>query len=94
MFVGKVCMEMVKDYSLWLVLSCSYCSSAKSVCCYLTVFKLNVNFSLTLLCAAGENNISVTQSLQFDFKTIETATGKFSGSNMLGQGGFGEVYKV
>lgn len=32
-------------------------------------------------------------SLQFDFKTVETATNKFSDSNMLGQGGFGEVYE-
>ncbi|XP_023635855.1 putative cysteine-rich receptor-like protein kinase 31 isoform X2 [Capsella rubella] len=33
------------------------------------------------------------QSLQFDFATIESATDKFSMSNKLGQGGFGEVYK-
>ncbi|EOA16238.1 hypothetical protein CARUB_v10004380mg [Capsella rubella] len=41
---------------------------------------------------AGDD-ISVTHSLQFDFKTIEAATDKFSRSNRLGQGGFGEVYK-
>ncbi|XP_019057215.1 PREDICTED: putative cysteine-rich receptor-like protein kinase 35 isoform X2 [Tarenaya hassleriana] len=34
-----------------------------------------------------------TQSLQFDFKTVEAATSKFSKNNMLGRGGFGEVYK-
>ncbi|XP_010427120.1 PREDICTED: cysteine-rich receptor-like protein kinase 10 [Camelina sativa] len=32
-------------------------------------------------------------SLQFDFKTIEAATNKFSDSNRLGQGGFGDVYE-
>ncbi|XP_010529573.1 PREDICTED: putative cysteine-rich receptor-like protein kinase 35 isoform X2 [Tarenaya hassleriana] len=32
-------------------------------------------------------------SLQFDFKTIEAATDNFSGRNMIGRGGFGEVYK-
>ncbi|XP_024029902.1 cysteine-rich receptor-like protein kinase 10 [Morus notabilis] len=32
-------------------------------------------------------------SLQFDFKTIETATSKFSDDNVLGEGGFGKVYK-
>jgi len=34
------------------------------------------------------------QSLQFDFTTIEVATDNFSRNNKLGQGGFGEVYKV
>ncbi|KAL0763034.1 hypothetical protein Bca101_079185 [Brassica carinata] len=38
-------------------------------------------------------DISNTDSLQFDFKTIEAATDKFLRSNMLGQGGFGEVFK-
>ncbi|KAF3451654.1 hypothetical protein FNV43_RR07750 [Rhamnella rubrinervis] len=39
------------------------------------------------------NDITSIQSLQFDFKSIETATSKFSDSNKLGKGGFGEVYK-
>ncbi|KAF8085881.1 hypothetical protein N665_0643s0010 [Sinapis alba] len=39
------------------------------------------------------DDISTTHSLQFDFKTVEAATDKFSRSNRLGQGGFGEVYK-
>lgn len=47
----------------------------------------------TFFCAAGDD-ISTTRSLQFNFKTIEAATGKFSESNMIGQGGFGEVYRV
>jgi len=32
--------------------------------------------------------------LQFDFVTIESATNKFSEDNKLGEGGFGQVYKV
>ncbi|CAH8275626.1 unnamed protein product [Arabidopsis lyrata] len=31
---------------------------------------------------------------QFDFKTIEAATNKFSESNIIGRGGFGEVFKA
>ncbi|XP_021293809.1 putative receptor-like protein kinase At4g00960 isoform X2 [Herrania umbratica] len=33
------------------------------------------------------------ESLQFDFKAVREATDNFSESNMLGQGGFGAVYK-
>ncbi|ESQ55028.1 hypothetical protein EUTSA_v10024643mg [Eutrema salsugineum] len=38
-------------------------------------------------------DITTAGSLQFDFKSIEAATDKFSERNKLGQGGFGEVYK-
>ncbi|XP_010540889.1 PREDICTED: cysteine-rich receptor-like protein kinase 10 isoform X1 [Tarenaya hassleriana] len=40
------------------------------------------------------DDFTTADSLQLDFKTIEAATGGFSESNRLGQGGFGEVYKV
>ncbi|KAF5474407.1 hypothetical protein F2P56_006308 [Juglans regia] len=39
------------------------------------------------------NHITTAESLQFDFATIEAATGKFSDDNKLGEGGFGAVYK-
>ncbi|XP_059435431.1 cysteine-rich receptor-like protein kinase 25 [Corylus avellana] len=39
------------------------------------------------------NDITIVESLQFDFATIETATNKFSVHNKLGEGGFGAVYK-
>ncbi|CDY10822.1 BnaC01g14370D [Brassica napus] len=42
----------------------------------------------------ADSDISTPHSSQYDFKTIEVATNKFSRSNKLGEGGFGEVYKV
>ncbi|KAM1594644.1 hypothetical protein PS2_000997 [Malus domestica] len=39
------------------------------------------------------NDIADVESLQLDLETIETTTNKFSESNKLGQGGFGEVFK-
>ena len=40
------------------------------------------------------DDITTAGSIQFDFKAIEAATDKFSETNKLGQGGFGQVYKV
>nr|AAM98174.1 protein kinase-like protein [Arabidopsis thaliana] len=37
--------------------------------------------------------LNEAESVQFDLKTIEAATGNFSEHNKLGAGGFGEVYK-
>lgn len=45
----------------------------------------------------SEDNIedmNSTESLQYDFGTVEVATEQFSDSNKLGEGGFGAVYKV
>ncbi|KAL4366889.1 hypothetical protein GQ457_05G030230 [Hibiscus cannabinus] len=39
------------------------------------------------------NEITTMESLEFDFRTIEAATNKFSVDNKLGEGGFGPVYK-
>nr|VDD49290.1 unnamed protein product [Brassica oleracea] len=41
----------------------------------------------------SDSDISTPHSSQYDFKKIEVATNKFSRSNKLGEGGFGEVYK-
>jgi hypothetical protein len=60
-------------------------------------FFLCIFFSfLFWIIAANEiaKEITTAESLQFDFGTIETATKKFSKDNKLGEGGFGEVYKV
>ncbi|KAL0688096.1 hypothetical protein Bca4012_087773 [Brassica carinata] len=42
----------------------------------------------------ADSDISTPHSSQYDFKKIEVATNKFSRSNKLGEGGFGEVYKA
>ncbi|OIV91163.1 hypothetical protein TanjilG_30385 [Lupinus angustifolius] len=39
------------------------------------------------------NESTTLESLQFNFAAIEAATNKFSDENLIGQGGFGEVYK-
>nr|POE61568.1 cysteine-rich receptor-like protein kinase 25 [Quercus suber] len=41
--------------------------------------------------AASE--LTIVDSLQFDFGTIEAATNKISDDNKIGEGGFGKVYK-
>lgn len=41
-----------------------------------------------------EDEITIVESLQFNFDIIRVATNDFSDSNKLGQGGFGIVYKV
>lgn len=42
----------------------------------------------------ADDDMTSPQSLHYDFETIEVATDNFSWSNKLGEGGFGEVYKV
>ncbi|CAL9226545.1 unnamed protein product [Arabidopsis halleri] len=39
------------------------------------------------------DDITTADSLQLDYRTIQTATDDFAVSNKIGQGGFGEVYK-
>ncbi|XP_031392638.1 cysteine-rich receptor-like protein kinase 10 [Punica granatum] len=43
--------------------------------------------------ASVVNDITIAESLQFDFAAIQAATEDFSANNKLGEGGFGEVYK-
>jgi len=42
----------------------------------------------------GEEEMTIAESLQFNFDIIRVATSDFSNSNKLGQGGFGIVYRV
>ncbi|XP_058754090.1 cysteine-rich receptor-like protein kinase 29 [Vicia villosa] len=41
----------------------------------------------------GEDEVMVFESLQFSFDTIQVATNRFSNSNKIGHGGFGDVYR-
>jgi len=47
-----------------------------------------------LFCTVDKGENKSVESLQFDISTIRTATNHFSADNKLGEGGFGEVYKV
>lgn len=44
--------------------------------------------------AVVENDITIVESLRFDLSTVREATDNFSVHNKIGEGGFGEVYKV
>ncbi|CAH8275637.1 unnamed protein product [Arabidopsis lyrata] len=41
----------------------------------------------------GGDDITTADSLQLDYRTIQSATNDFAESNKIGRGGFGEVYK-
>ncbi|KAH0891968.1 hypothetical protein HID58_054397, partial [Brassica napus] len=41
-----------------------------------------------------EDDITIIDSLQLDYRTIQAATNYYSEDNKIGQGGFGEVYKL
>ncbi|XP_075508742.1 cysteine-rich receptor-like protein kinase 15 [Primulina tabacum] len=43
--------------------------------------------------SASVDDMSIAESIQFDFNEIRAATDDFSDANKLGQGGFGSVYK-
>lgn len=46
------------------------------------------------LSGAVGDDVAILESLRFGLGEIESATNKFDKDNMIGKGGFGEVYKV
>jgi len=60
----------------------------------LHVLAVGISNNCSVNCNAVGPEISVLESLEFDFATIEAATNKFSEDSRIGKGGYGEVYKV
>jgi hypothetical protein len=46
------------------------------------------------MCSTETEDIEMVDSMLIDVSTLRAATMDFAESNMLGQGGFGPVYKV
>ncbi|RYR37381.1 hypothetical protein Ahy_A09g042275 isoform E [Arachis hypogaea] len=63
-----------------------------TLCCYILRRRQKKN-SKTILRENFGRESATLEGLQFDFSIIEAATNNFSHQNMIGKGGFGEVYK-
>ncbi|KAJ1376492.1 Serine/threonine-protein kinase, active site [Sesbania bispinosa] len=62
------------------------------ICIYSRMIKSRKFFAIEKGKDDSEDEITIAESLQFNFDTIRVATSDFSDSNKLGQGGFGAVY--
>ncbi|XP_021811628.1 putative receptor-like protein kinase At4g00960 isoform X2 [Prunus avium] len=60
-----------------------------SICFFFRVKKRRVELEQD----ENSEDVSLVESLQYDFETVRSATDDFSDANKLGQGGFGAVYK-
>ncbi|KAI4305253.1 hypothetical protein L6164_028628 [Bauhinia variegata] len=61
--------------------------------CYILQKRRKKSYKAVLLENFGDESATL-DSLQFNMGIIEAAANKFSQENMIGKGGFGEVYKV
>ncbi|BBN69723.1 cysteine-rich RECEPTOR-like protein kinase 26, partial [Prunus dulcis] len=70
-----------------VVVLVAFVTILSSICIFLRLTKRRVKLDEEF------GNVSLVESLQYDFETIRSATDDFSDANKLGQGGFGAVYK-
>ncbi|XP_016648538.1 PREDICTED: putative receptor-like protein kinase At4g00960 isoform X1 [Prunus mume] len=64
-----------------------------SICFFFRVKKRRVKLEQDENSEDDSEDVSLVESLQYDFETIRSATDDFSDANKLGRGGFGAVYK-
>ncbi|CAH8378624.1 unnamed protein product [Eruca vesicaria subsp. sativa] len=62
------------------------------IACYFFVAKV-AKKAYHISYAFDGDNITTADSLQIDYRSIQTATDDFSENNKIGEGGFGDVYK-
>ena len=64
--------------------------------CYSNLMNAIVSAENVLTCyfCDAVDQITIVESLQFDFGTIRAATNNFSDANKFGRGGFGVVYTL
>ncbi|KAL2467213.1 Cysteine-rich receptor-like protein kinase 10 [Abeliophyllum distichum] len=60
---------------------------------YISFVSPTIHLKCSFIHVQAGNEISIVESLHYDFGTIRAATDNFSDANKLGQGGFGIVYK-
>ncbi|BBG93480.1 cysteine-rich RECEPTOR-like protein kinase 29 [Prunus dulcis] len=73
-----------------VVVLVAFVTILSSICIFLRLTKRRVKLDED----ENSENVSLVESLQYDFETIRSATDDFSDANKLGQGGFGAVYKA
>ncbi|CAB4293742.1 unnamed protein product [Prunus armeniaca] len=73
-----------------VVVLVAFVTILSSICIFLRLTKRRVKLDED----ENSEDMSLAESLQYDFETIRTATDDFSDANKLGGGGFGAVYKT
>ncbi|KAK6932382.1 Gnk2-homologous domain [Dillenia turbinata] len=75
-----------------IVISMAVSAAFLNILCY-CLFRNKKEDTAVLEDKSAVDEITNVQSLQYDLRTIKTATNNFSIENKIGKGGFGDVYK-